>query len=84
MKTAIDITSTPSLSNADPELVSVQPEQRSRGFVIPPPPSGVRLAVPRIIVVGVTSAGDVPRRKRHVAAECDYCQTGERHPAQMF
>jgi hypothetical protein len=72
------------LSNADPKLVSVQAEPWSSGFKIPPPPSGVRLVGSALVISGTTSAGDVPRRQPHVPTECDYCLTGERHPAWMF
>ena len=58
---------------------------RAPGHKIPPPPaSAVRLTGSALVLAGVTSVLDTAPRKAHNAAECDYCLTGERHPAQMF
>ncbi len=65
--------------------VSMRAEQWGKGFRIPPPPaSAVRLAGSTLVLAGTTSVLDTAPRKAHNAAECDYCLTGERHPAQMF
>ena len=84
MNTPRRLAAAPSSRPEDVGPVSVQAAQPSRGHVLQAPPSGVRATGPALVFCRVTSASAVPRARRHVATDCDYCLTGERHPSGMF